>query len=100
MYQIDPTRTDLAREFKARPFGVHSAELHALLIHMRGLPLEGKHVLIMTKPQAEWTLARMTGDPPLPQPVPEHVFTSPGEAEWHVFKVRWQHLTGQPLDMD
>lgn len=100
MYQIDPTRTDLAREFKARPFGVHSAELNALLLRMRGAPIEGKHVLVMTKPQAEWVLAEMTGDSPRPRPIPESVFTNLAEAEWHVFKLRWERLTGHPLDID
>lgn len=100
MYHIDPTRTDLAVEFKARPFGVHSAELNALLLRMRGAPIEGKHVLVMTKPQAEWVLAEMTGDPPRPRPISERVFTNLAEAEWHVFKLRWERLTGNSLDID
>ena len=69
---------------------MHSAELNALLLRMRGAPIEGKHVLVMTKPQAEWVLAEMTGDPPRPRPISERVFTNLAEAEWHVFKLRWE----------
>ena len=31
MFAIDPTRLDLAREFKRSPFGPHSPELQAVL---------------------------------------------------------------------
>jgi hypothetical protein len=97
MFSIDPNRLDLALEFRRRPFGEHSADLQAVLGVMRGLPAEGKHLLVMTRPHREWTLARMEGDPLRPRLLPEHVFTSLEEAEWHVFKLRWEMLTGQPL---
>ena len=99
MYRIDPARTDLAAEFRARPLGVHSPELQAVLTVMRGAGIEGKHVLVMTRPHAEWTLARMTGDPPRPRLMPEHVFDSIEEAEWLVFRQRWAELTGTELDL-
>ena len=97
MYEIDPSRIDLAREFRRRPFGLHSPELQAVLIRMRSLPVEGKHCLIVEKPRARWLLARMEGTPLRPVPVPGIVFTDPAEAEWAVFKLRWQALTGHDL---
>ena len=100
MYAIDPERLDLAREFRQKPFGVHSAELNAVLVRMRGLPMEGKHVLVMTRPQEEWVLAVMEGDPPLPRLLEGQAFTDPAAAEWVVFKARWRNLTGQPLELD
>ena len=100
MFRIDPNRIDLAREFKARPFGVHSGDLQMVLNLMRAQPIEGKHVLVMSKPHREWTLATMAGRPPRPQLQPRHVFTSLEAAEWYVFKLRWEQLTGQPLQLD
>ena len=99
MYRIDPARTDLAAEFRARPLGVHSAELQAVLTVMRGAEIEGKHVLVMTQPHAEWTLAQMTGHPPRPKLMPAHVFDSIDAAEWFVFRLRWEALTGTELDV-
>ena len=100
MFQIDPSRTELAEEFKARPYGIHSPDLQAVLNLMRGLPIEGKHVLIMNKPHEQWTLAQLEGDPLKPRMLSNHVFASLEEAEWYVFKVRWEMLTGQKLEID
>ena len=97
---LDPSRVDLAREFRARPFGVHSPELQVLVNRMRSLPLEGKHVLISVAPGERWMLGRLHGDPPRVRRLPEHVFDSVEAAEWFVFKLRWQRLCGQPLDLD
>jgi N,N-dimethylformamidase len=97
MLEIDPRRLDLAREFKARPFGVHSPDLQAVLNRMRRQPQPGKYCLLMSKPHAEWLLARTTGDPIRPEVVPGFVFHSLEEAEWAVFKLRWQELTGHDL---
>ncbi len=97
MTAIDPTRLDLAREFRARPFGVHSPDLQAVLNRMRGQPVQGKYCLIMTRPHEEWVLARTVGDPLRPEVVPGYVFASLEEAEWAVFKLRWQELTGHDL---
>ncbi len=100
MTDIDPRRLDLAREFKARPFGVHSPDLQAVLNRMRSAPIQAKHCLIMTRPHAQWVLARMTGDPLWPEVVPGHVFGTLEEAEWAVFKLRWQALTGHDLGQE
>ncbi len=97
MLDIDPSRLDLAREFKARPFGVHSPDLQAVLNRMRSAPVQGKHYLIMTRSHAQWVLARMTGDPLRLEVVPGFVFDRLEEAEWTVFKLRWQALTGHDL---
>ena len=98
--RIDPTRIDLALEFRSRPFGGHSVELQQVLHLMRSGPIEGRHFLYMTKPHAEWTLARMSGDRPLRRILTKEVFTDLAEAEWHVFKLRWRALTGQELAVD
>ena len=41
MIEFDPTRLDLARGFRAPPFGVHSADLQAVLTRMWGQPIQG-----------------------------------------------------------
>jgi hypothetical protein len=101
MYEIDPERLDLVREFKAQIYGRHSGELQRILNRMRGGPNAGRYVIVCTKRHCGWTLARMgerAGDPL--EPVPGHVFGSKAEAEWAVFKLRWRELTGRDLPIE
>lgn len=100
MYEIDPERLDLAREFRGRIYGRHSGELQRVLNRMRGGENDGRYVLIKTAPD-EWELARMgprRGDPVTP--VDGYRFRSMEEAEWTVFKLRWKELTGRALPID
>ena len=100
MYEIDPTRTDLAEEFKSDPFGRHSPELQLVLNRMRFERVKGRYILVKTAP-SEYTLAQLTGvrgDPP--QLIPEHAFDNLEDAEWVVFKLRWKKLTGEELSID
>lgn len=100
MYQADPSRTDLAEEFRARPFGEHSPDLHALLCLMRQSEDREYALLVMTRPNAQWTLAWKrvgTLDPPRRTNV---TFDSLEAAEWHVFKLRWKALTGADCPVD
>jgi hypothetical protein len=98
--RVDPKRLDLAREFLARPFGGHSVELQQLLHLMRSGPILGRHFLFMTRPHAEWTLARMSTDLPLRPILTGTVFRDLAEAERHVFRLRWRSLTGEELKVD
>jgi N,N-dimethylformamidase len=100
MYDIDPSRIDLAREFKARPFGEHSPDLQALLNLMRRPRDEPFHVLVVTAGGERWTLAVMQPGAKGPPQLTNTVFTSLEAAEWHVFRLRWQALTGvePPID--
>jgi hypothetical protein len=101
MYEIDPDRLDLAREFRRQPYGRHSAELQRVLNRMRGGPNDGRYVLICTRRHREWVLARMGAQPGAPiDPVPGYRFASIAEAEWAVFRLRWKALTGRDLDPD
>lgn len=98
MYEIDPDRLDLAREFKALPYGRHSGELQRVLNRMRGGANAGRYVIICTRRHREWALARMGARPGDPlELVPGAVFRSHEEAEWEVFKLRWRELTGREL---
>lgn len=104
MYAFDPSRLDLAREYRTQPFGHHSPDLQYLLSLMRSTAPGGHYVLVMTRPHAQWTLARMVdrGDrrrPPLPQ-LTNMTFDRLEDAEWAVFKLRWEALAGQPLEIE
>ncbi|MHB1128584.1 MAG: ABC transporter permease [Ilumatobacteraceae bacterium] len=87
-------------EFRTRPFGAHSADLQHLLELMRSQPIAGKHFLFMSKTQEQWILGRYSTDQPL-RPLLDWsiVFTNLVDAEWHVFKIRWNSLFEQdPID--
>lgn len=103
VYAFDPSRLDLAREYRAQPFGRHSPDLQYLLNLMRSTAPGGHLVLVMTRPHAQWTLARMVdrGDrrPALPQ-LTNQTFDRLEDAEWAVFKLRWEALAGHPLGID
>src|SRR5262245_36675518 len=100
MYRLDPGRTDLALEFKERPFGRHSAELQRILNLFRSAPFAGNYCLVCRKPHAEWMLARLGETPRDPVTILGPVFTSLAEAEWAVFKLRWKQHSGQDLVVD
>jgi hypothetical protein len=101
MYEIDPERLELAREFKADPYGRHSGELQRVLNRMRSPYDRRRYVLVMTKRHREWTLARLGPKPGDPlEPVPGYRFESREAAEWTVFKLRWRELTGRELAIE
>ncbi len=99
--RIDPSRLDLAREFRARPIGHHSAELTALLGILRSGGVKGKYCLISTRPHAEWVIARLSGVRGVAPVVEDNrVFHAIEEAEWEVFKLRWAEECGVTIDED
>jgi hypothetical protein len=100
MFQFDKTRLDLAREFRANPFGEHSPDLQYLLHLMRAPKAESFHVLLVDRPGERWTLAVMeVGGRAPPRPT-NIVFTDLKEAEWHIFKLRWAKLAGEELPIE
>ncbi|HKF70463.1 MAG TPA: hypothetical protein VKB68_01835 [Stellaceae bacterium] len=100
MYQFDKSRLDLAREFKANPFGEHSPDLQYLLNLMRRPGSEPFHVLLIDRAGERWTLALLEpGGRNAPKPT-NTVFTDLKEAEWHVFKLRWATLAGEELPLE
>lgn len=96
--KIDPSRTDLAREFRARPYGRHSDELQRLLNIMRGGPNAGRLVALCVKRHREWVLGRLGPTPQSPvTQVDGRVFRSFDDIEWEIFRIRWRELSGQEL---
>tara|TARA_B100000029_G_C17140518_1_gene802221 strand:- start:47 stop:346 length:300 start_codon:yes stop_codon:yes gene_type:complete len=99
MYTFDPSRTDLAREFKANPFGEHSPDLQYLLNLMRIPGDRPFYMLVVAEPYKRWTLAvKEPGNAP-PQ-LTNTVFTDLETAEWEVFKLRWKALGGGELKVE
>ena len=90
--------SDLIEEFRRQPIGRHSPELRLLLNNLRRNQKGDPYILVCTKPQAEWKLARKpAGRGSAVRLVPGFVFTSPEEAEWEVFKLLWKESTGESL---
>jgi hypothetical protein len=100
MFEIDPSRIDLAQEFKRKPFGRHSADLQRVLNRMRSEQFEGHFVLLRDGRFGPWKLAQLGRRPQDPMTLTGHVFEDRHQAEWTVFKLRWQRLTGQELALD
>jgi hypothetical protein len=100
VYTFDANRLDLAREYKAKPFGEHSPDLQYLLNLMRTRETEGRHVLVMTRPHEQWTLARLTDDNLGSPRLTNQTFDSLEAAEWAVFKIRWEVMAGAPLPIE
>lgn len=100
-WQIDPTRLDLAAEFRSVPRGPHSDDLQRVLHRMRWQSPGGRYCLVAIEPGRRWMLARIPQARGVPmESFPNMVFTDIAEAEWMVFRLRWKALTGQELPED
>jgi len=100
MYSFDKSRLDLAREFRANPFGEHSPDLQYLLNLMRAPGGEAFPVLLIEEAGARWKLAMLEPGGKAPPRPTNMVFTDLKEAEWHVFKLRWAALAGEELPLE
>ena len=98
MYKIRDDDKKWIEEFRAKPVGKHSPGLQRVLNAMRGVPQDGKFVLVCTKPHREWAVARLTGKRgESPVIVPDLRFTDLREAELAIFRLRWKAQTGADL---
>jgi hypothetical protein len=50
---------ELIAEHAARPLGPHSDDLARVLTYLRGVPVEGKEVLLTLEPDRRWRTARI-----------------------------------------
>ena len=98
MIQIDPSRTDLAEEFRAAPSGPYSPELRRLLHLLWGTPLPGRPVVVRIEGGkfAVGTLPERRGQP---VPLEPGTYDDHDAATWEVFRRRWEIATGQPLEL-
>ena len=95
---IDPTRLDLAAEYRARPFGRHSPALQAVLDTMRRAE-NCQDLILVGIGDNRWMLGerRPHGQPP--RLFTDEVFTRLEDGEWAAFKRRWRALAGKELEL-
>ena len=102
-YRISEADKVYAAEFKRHLDAgnwFHSPGLQRVLNAMRGGPLAGKYVLVVDEPFRRLRLGRTPGNRGDPiEIVHGHRFHSLKEAEWEVFKLRWQQHTGETLSL-
>lgn len=84
---------DLIRRFRRNPMGPYDAELQAFLLPLRNLSASGKHALMRRPAEGGWTLVRLGGRKQ-PVEIVGGLWTSRAEAEWAVFRARWQAVRG------
>ena len=81
---------EIIDEHRATPIGKHSDELERVLTYLRKnhLEIEGKYILVCTKPHEEWRIASITGEPDKPPVLLDDTFTNRFEAEHELFMKR------------
>jgi len=97
MFRFNKERLDLAREFRAKPFGEHSPDLQYLLNVMRQPSTDPFHILVADQHGAHWTVATISPSGRERPRLTNAVFTNIKDAEWYVFKLRWAALIGEEL---
>ena len=90
----------LAQEFRESPHGRHGADLQRILNRMRGEPFAGHYLLVQESKGRPYRLARLGTTPADPLSYTGDTFVTLEEAEWAVFKLRWERLFGDPLPAD
>ncbi|MBZ9801156.1 hypothetical protein [Mesorhizobium sp. ES1-6] len=97
-YPVDPDRLDLVEEFRRAPRGPHGEELQKLVHRLRWAAEKPRYVLIVDETGRSWRIGRLperTGGPVTVHGQTE--FRSPEDAEWEVFRLRWEAATGRKI---
>src|SRR6185436_11165746 len=101
MLKIDPTRLDLAREFRDRPLGPHSPDLQKVLKILRWDPVAGRIIVVQPVRDGPWHVAKLSGTKGTPIEIfRQRGYATIAEAWWALFRRRWQTHTGQILALD
>lgn len=101
MHSVDPSRTDLALEFRANPLGPHSPDLQKLLKLLRWEPIAPRHVLVQPRRDGPWLLAETTGPKGCPLKLYEAApLDRLQDAYFELFRKRWEKHTGTELNLD
>lgn len=81
---------EIVEEHRRTPIGKHSDELERVLTYLRKnhMEMEGKYILVCTKPHEEWRIAAITGAPDKPPVLLDDTFTNRFEAEHGLFMKR------------
>src|ERR1700744_6074793 len=100
MFKFDKSRLDLAKEFRASPFGEHSPDLQYLLNLMRRPSDQSFYMLFGDRMDERWTLGAMAPARRTPAQRTNVVFPDVKEAEWPVFKRRGAAMAGEELPFE
>ncbi len=95
---IDPSRRDLAAEYRTRPFGRHSAALQALLDVMYRAE-NCQNLILIAIGGGRWVLGERQPDRKPPRLFLDEVFDSLEAGQWAAFRRRWRDLAGSELDL-
>jgi hypothetical protein len=95
---IDPTRLDLAAEYRARPFGRHSPELQAVLDTMRRAE-NCQDLILVAVGGNRWMLGERHPRGQPPRLFTDEIFSRLEDGEWAAFKRRWRALAGSALEL-
>ena len=101
VYKIDADEDrKYIEEFRRLPIGEHSPGLQRLLTIMRLDAGGWQHVLVCRKPFAEFVIGLMPPNRADPIQIEDGpVFASREEAEWEIFRRRWQQHTGEDINI-
>ena len=85
---------EIIEEHKRHPIGKHSDELERVLIYLRNYhhQMQGKLIIVCTKPHQEWCIGELTGVRGQPPKIFSECFSSREEAEHGVFLRRLKDL--------
>lgn len=85
---------EIIEEHKRNPIGKHSDALERVLIYLRRNhnQMQGKLIIICTKPHQEWCIGELSGVRGQPPKVTNECFSSRNEAEHGVFLKRLKNL--------
>lgn len=87
-------------EFRKKTIGAHSPGLQRVLNIMRLYKGGDQYVLVCRKRFAEYVIGRMPPDrADMIEIEDDVVFTTREEAEWELFRRRWQEHTGEIINL-
>ena len=87
--EVRPRLTDdLLAEHEANPIGRHGDDLQRVLHYLRRRPLSGKLVVVETRPNERWCLARLSGERGVPPTLIGECYDDPAAAEHAAFRER------------
>ena len=96
MYKIQQHRIDLAREFKNKPLGPHSAELQKVLNVMRWQESQDKRTVVCLESGKRWCVGFLNTERLQPIEVDESmIFDNIEDCYWDIFRHRWKDHTGE-----
>jgi hypothetical protein len=90
-----PTAAEASRirRLRAAPLGPYDPDVQAMLLPLRNAPAAAKLALLRVPDPPSWALVRLGGRGRAVEVLPPR-WSSLAEAEWAVFRLRWQALHG------